>query len=344
MKEIKSLTLEELKAALAELGEKPFRAEQIFRWLHQGVTSYDEMTNISKPLREKLAENFVLTVPHIAKKQVSKVDGTIKYLLEVEQGDLVEAVLMRYQHGNTACVSSQVGCRVGCIFCASGLLGLKRNLSAGEILDEVLFMQKDSGLQVDNIVLMGTGEPMDNYDNVLHFIKNVSCKEGVNIGQRHISLSTSGIADKIEMLAREKLQITLSVSLHAPDDETRSSIMPISRAYTVERLMQACRYYFDTTGRRISYEYMMANGKTDALWQARLLARLLKGRPSHVNLIPLNEVEESPLHPSSKQAVRRFQQELQRHGITATVRRKLGPDIDAACGQLRRREMKKQTP
>lgn len=344
MKEIKSLTLEELKDALASLGEKPFRAEQIFRWLHQGVASYDEMTNISKPLREKLAENFALTVPHIAQKQVSQVDGTIKYLFEVEQGDLVEAVLMRYQHGNTACVSSQVGCRVGCIFCASGLLGLKRNLSAGEILDQVLFMQNDSGLKVDNIVLMGTGEPMDNYTNVLNFIRNVSRKEGINIGQRHISLSTSGIADKIEMLAKEKLQITLSVSLHAPDDETRSSIMPISRAYTVERLMQACRYYFDTTGRRISYEYMMADGKTDALWQARLLAKLLKGRPSHVNLIPLNEVEESPLHPSSKQAVRRFQLELQKHGITATVRRKLGPDIDAACGQLRRREMKQQTP
>ena len=231
---------------------------------------------------------------------------------------------------------------MGCKFCASGLNGKKRNLSAGEILDEILFMQKDSGEKVSNIVLMGTGEPLDNYDNVLKFLHLVSCPEGINIGQRHISLSTSGIADKIETLAKEKLQITLSVSLHAPDDETRSSIMPVNDAYPVERLMQACRYYFDTTGRRISYEYMMARDKTDRPWQAEKLAKLLRGRPGHVNLIPLNEVEESPLLPSKPETVRRFQQALEKRGVTATVRRRLGPDIDAACGQLRRREMKEQ--
>ena len=260
----------------------------------------------------------------------------------MRDGDCVESVLMHYEHGVSVCVSTQVGCRMGCKFCASGQNGLKRHLSAGEILDEILFMQKDSGEKVSNIVLMGTGEPLDNYDNVLKFLHLVSCPEGINIGQRHISLSTSGIADKIERLAGEKLQITLSVSLHAPDDETRSSIMPVNDAYSIERLMQACRYYFDTTGRRISYEYMMADGKTDRPWQAEKLAKLLRGRPGHVNLIPLNEVEESPLRPSRPEAVRRFQQALEKRGITATVRRRLGPDIDAACGQLRRRELQRQ--
>lgn len=342
MTEIKSLTIEELKAALVELGEKPFRAGQVFKWLHGGVRLFDEMSNISKDLRAKLAANFVLTAPEAMRKQVSQIDGTVKYLWKMRDGDCVESVLMHYEHGNTACVSTQVGCRMGCKFCASGLNGLKRHLSPGEILDEVLFMQRDSGERISNIVLMGTGEPLDNYDNVLKFLHLVSCPEGVNIGQRHISLSTSGIADKIEKLAGENLQITLSVSLHAPDDETRSSIMPVNNAYPIERLMQACRYYFDTTGRRISYEYMMARDKTDRLWQAEKLAGLLRGRPAHVNLIPLNEVAESPLKPSSRDAVRRFQQALEKRGVTVTVRRKLGPDIDAACGQLRRRELQKE--
>ena len=332
MTEIKSLTIDELKAALKEMGEKPFRAGQIFKWLHEGVSSFDEMSNLSKGLRARLAENFILTVPEVARKQVSKVDGTVKYLWRLRDGDCVESVLMHYEHGVSVCVSTQVGCRMGCKFCASGLNGKKRNLSAGEILDEILFMQKDSGEKVSNIVLMGTGEPLDNYDNVLKFLHLVSCPEGINIGQRHISLSTSGIADKIEALAKEKLQITLSVSLHAP----------VNDAYPVERLMQACRYYFDTTGRRISYEYMMARDKTDRPWQAEKLAKLLRGRPGHVNLIPLNEVEESPLSPSKPETVRRFQQALEKRGVTATVRRKLGPDIDAACGQLRRREMKER--
>ena len=338
-KEIKCLSIGELKAELVEMGEKPFRAGQIFQWLHQPVTSFDEMSNLSKDLRARLADRFVLTVPACERKQVSQVDGTRKYLWKMQDGDCVESVLMKYEHGNTVCVSTQVGCRMGCTLCASGLFGLKRILSAGDILDEVLFMQKESGEPVSNIVLMGTGEPLDNYENVLKFLHLVSCAGGIQIGQRHISLSSSGLADKIEMLAKEKLQITLSISLHAPDNQTRSNIMPVNNRYPVERLMEACNQYFDLTGRRISYEYMMARGKTDRPWQAEKLAALLRGRPAHVNLIPLNPVAESPLQPSSRDAVRRFQQILERHGVTATVRRKLGPDIDAACGQLRRRTL-----
>ena len=339
--DIKSMTLDELKDACQQMGEKPFRAKQLYDWMHHRLAgSYDEMTNLSLAFREKLKEQYPLTCLEKVQVQESKIDGTRKYLFRLSDGNVIESVWMKYHHGNSVCISSQVGCRMGCKFCASGLNGRTRSLSAGEILDEILFMQKDSGEKVSNIVLMGTGEPLDNYDNVLKFLHLVSCPEGINIGQRHISLSTSGIADRIEMLAREKLQITLSVSLHAPDDETRSSIMPVNDAYPVERLMKACRYYFDTTGRRISYEYMMARDKTDRPWQADLLAKLLKGRPAHVNLIPLNEVAESPLKPSRPETVRRFQQALEKRGVTATVRRKLGPDIDAACGQLRQRQLK----
>ena len=340
MTDLKSMTLEEITAALRAMGEPSFRGKQVFTWLHRGITDFDEMMNIPKSLREKLRAEYYITVPTVARKQVSKLDGTIKYLWQLGDGNCVESVVMQYHHGNTVCISSEVGCPMGCKFCASTLGGLVRRLTPAELLDQVLFSQLDSGLTISNIVLMGTGEPLDNYDNVLKFLHLVSCPEGINIGQRHISLSTSGIADRIEMLAREKLQITLSVSLHAPDDETRSSIMPVNDAYPVERLMKACRYYFDTTGRRISYEYMMARDKTDRPWQADLLAKLLKGRPAHVNLIPLNEVAESPLKPSRPETVRRFQQALEKRGVTATVRRKLGPDIDAACGQLRQRQLK----
>ncbi|NCB28610.1 MAG: 23S rRNA (adenine(2503)-C(2))-methyltransferase RlmN [Clostridia bacterium] len=342
MTEIKTLTIAELKTALTDMGEKPFRAGQIFKWLHQPVESFDEMTDLSKDLRAKLAQRFVLTVPVIERKQVSKVDGTVKYLWRMQGGDCVESVLMRYKHGNTVCVSTQVGCRMGCVFCASGLFGLKRNLSAGEILDEVLFMQKDSGEPVHNIVLMGTGEPLDNYENVVKFLHLVSSEGGVNIGQRHISLSTSGIADKIDMLAKEKLQITLSISLHAPDNDSRSAMMPVNRSFPIERLIASTNAYFDTTGRRVSYEYAMARGVSDRPWQAEQLAKLLRGRPAHVNLIPLNEVAESALKPSTRESVRKFQEILEKHGIAATVRRKLGPDIDAACGQLRRRQLENE--
>ncbi|MCQ2441985.1 MAG: 23S rRNA (adenine(2503)-C(2))-methyltransferase RlmN [Oscillospiraceae bacterium] len=339
MVEIKSMSREELAAFLKELGEPKFREKQVFQWLHRGVESFDEMTNLSKSLREKLKENCVLTVPKVARKQISKMDGTVKYLWELSDGNCVESVVMRYKHGNTICVSSEVGCLMGCAFCASTLAGLVRRLTAAEILDQVIFAQKDSGLPINNIVMMGIGEPLDNFDNVLRFLQLVNDPDGLNIGMRHISLSTCGLVDKIDRLAELDLQLTLSVSLHAPDDETRCRLMPVNKAVGVDKLMQTCRNYFKKTGRRISYEYAMVDGVNDSDAQADLLVKLLKGQPGHVNLIPLNNVEESPLKPSRR--VREFQNRLERQGVTATVRRKLGDDIDAACGQLRRKEMKK---
>lgn len=335
--EIKCRNPEELKLELKQMGQQAFRAKQIFRWLHQGVTSFDEMTDLSKELRAQLSEHYLLTAPVIVRKQVSKLDGTVKYLWKLYDGNLIESVFMRYKHGNSACVSSQVGCRMGCKFCASGIGGLVRSLSAGEILDQILFMQKDTGERISNIVLMGTGEPLDNYDNVLRFIRLVGEPDGLNIGQRHISLSTSGLVPMIEKLAQEKLQITLSISLHSPDNESRSSTMPVNNSYPVEMLVQACRNYFDITGRRISYEYTMIDGVSDRPWQAHKLVKLLKGRPAHVNMIPLNNVTESGLRASTKKNILAFQKILEHSGITATVRRTLGPDIDASCGQLRRR-------
>ena len=338
MTDIKSMTQEELTAWLKELGEPAFRAKQIFRWLYRGVRSFDEMTDLSKALREKLAGAALLTPPTVARKQVSAQDGTIKYLWELADGNCVESVLMRYQHGNTVCISCQVGCRMGCAFCASTIAGKVRDLTPAEMLDQVLFTQLDSGAPVSNIVLMGIGEPLDNFDTVLRFLELVNHPDGLNIGMRHISLSTCGLAEQIDKLAGYRLQLTLSVSLHAPDDETRSKIMPVNRSYGVERLLDSCRRYFETTGRRISYEYAMIDGVNDADWQADLLARRLRGIPAHVNLIGLNEVEESPLKPSRRMAA--FQKRLEDHGVTVTVRRKLGGDIDASCGQLRRRAMR----
>ena len=338
MTDIKSMTQEELTAWLKELGEPAFRAKQIFRWLYRGVRSFDEMTDLSKALREKLAGATLLTPPTVARKQVSAQDGTIKYLWELADGNCVESVLMRYQHGNTVCISCQVGCRMGCAFCASTIAGKVRDLTPAEMLDQVLFTQLDSGAPVSNIVLMGIGEPLDNFDTVLRFLELVNHPDGLNIGMRHISLSTCGLAEQIDKLAGYRLQLTLSVSLHAPDDETRSKIMPVNRSYGVERLLDSCRRYFETTGRRISYEYAMIDGVNDADWQADLLARRLRGMPAHVNLIGLNEVEESPLKPSRRMAA--FQKRLEDHGVTVTVRRKLGGDIDASCGQLRRRAMR----
>ena len=337
MTDIKSMTQEELTAWLKELGEPAFRAKQIFRWLYRGVRSFDEMTDLSKALREKLAGAALLTPPTVARKQVSAQDGTIKYLWELADGNCVESVLMRYQHGNTVCISCQVGCRMGCAFCASTIAGKVRDLTPAEMLDQVLFTQLDSGAPVSNIVLMGIGEPLDNFDTVLRFLELVNHPDGLNIGMRHISLSTCGLAEQIDKLAGYRLQLTLSVSLHAPDDETRSKIMPVNRSYGVERLLDSCRRYFETTGRRISYEYAMIDGVNDADWQADLLARRLKGMPAHVNLIPLNNVEESPLKPSRRTP--EFQRRLESRGVTVTVRRRLGSDIDASCGQLRRRQM-----
>ena len=335
MTDIKSMTPEELTAFLKELGEPAFRAGQVFQWLQRGARSFDEMTNLSKPLREKLAAACVLCPPQVERKQVSALDGTIKYLWRLGDGNCIETVLMRYHHGNTVCVSSQVGCRMGCAFCASTLGGKVRDLSAGEILDQVLFTQLDSGAPVSNIVLMGIGEPLDNFDAVLRFLDLVNRPEGLNIGMRHISLSTCGLTEKIDKLAEHQLQLTLSVSLHAPDDETRSRLMPVNRSVGVEALFACCRRYFEATGRRISYEYAMIDGVNDADWQADLLARRLRGAPGHVNLIPLNDVEESPLKPSRRTAD--FQKRLESRGVTVTVRRRLGGDIDASCGQLRRK-------
>lgn len=337
MTDIKSMTLEELTAWLKEQGEPAFRGKQIFHWLYRGVTSFEEMTDLSKALREKLSREAFLTPPKVARKQVSKLDGTIKYLWELSDGNCVESVLMRYQHGNTVCISCQVGCRMGCAFCASTLAGKVRDLTPAEMIDQVLFTQMDSGAPISNIVLMGIGEPLDNFDTVMRFLTLVNHPEGMNIGMRHISLSTCGLVDKIDKLARYGLQLTLSVSLHAPDDETRSKIMPVNRSVGVEKLMDTCRRYVQATGRRISYEYAMIDGVNDSDAQADQLARLLKGTLGHVNLIPLNDVEESPLKPSRRVAA--FQKRLERQGVTVTVRRKLGSDIDASCGQLRRKAM-----
>ena len=337
MIEIKSCSRSELAQLMADLGQPAFRAKQVFQWLHRGVASFDEMSNLPKSLREQLKERCVLTVPQVERKQVSKLDGTIKYLWRLADGNCVESVLMRYQHGNTVCVSCEVGCLMGCAFCASTLGGLVRRLTAGEILDQVIFVQKESGQTISNIVMMGIGEPLDNFDNVMRFLELVNDPEGVNIGMRHISLSTCGLVDKIDKLAEHRLQLTLSVSLHAPDDETRTRLMPVNRAVGVDRLFETCRRYFETTGRRISYEYAMVDGVNDNDWQADLLAKRLRGVPGHVNLIPLNDVRESPLKPSRR--VRQFQQRPEQQGVTVTVRRRLGSDIDASCGQLRRKTL-----
>ncbi len=340
MTDIKSMTQQELARFLKELGEPTFRAKQVFTWLHRGVTSFEDMTNLSKPLREKLAERCFITAPMVARKQESRLDGTIKYLWELSDGNCIETVLMQYHHGNTVCISSQVGCRMGCAFCASTIAGKVRDLRPSEMLDQVLFTQLDSGREVSNIVLMGIGEPLDNMENVLRFLELVNHPDGMNIGMRHISLSTCGVVPGIDALAEKELQLTLSVSLHAPDSETRSRIMPVNRAYDVELLFDACHRYFQRTGRRISFEYAMIDGVNDNDWQADLIAKKLRGMPGHVNLIPLNDVVESPYKPSRRIAA--FQKRLESHGVTATVRRSLGGDIDASCGQLRRKAMEEQ--
>ena len=337
MTDIKSMTREELGAAFAAMGQPRFRAGQVFAWLHRGVRSFDEMTNLPKALREQLAGQYELTAPAVARKQVSAKDGTIKYLWRLGDGHCVESVLMRYHLGNTVCISSEVGCAMGCAFCASTKGGLVRRLRPSEMLDQVLFTGLDSGAPVSNIVLMGIGEPLDNYDNVLRFLALVNDPEGMNIGMRHISLSTCGLVPGIDRLAEEDLQLTLSVSLHAPDDALRSSLMPVNRRYPIDELLAACKRYFEKTGRRISFEYAMIDGRNDTPEMAQLLIRRLRGLPAHVNLIPLNRIEESPLQPSTRQAVAAFQKALDDAGITATVRRTLGSDIDASCGQLRKK-------
>jgi len=339
---LKSMTLPEIGAVLKELGQPAFRAKQVYTWLHKGVRSYDEMTNLPKNLRELLAEKYPLYTPKPVRKQESQKDGTIKYLWQLADGNCVETVLMRYHYGNTVCISTEVGCRMGCAFCASTIGGLVRRLEPYEMLDEVLFTQVDSGLPISHIVLMGIGEPLDNFDNVMRFLELVNSEDGLNISMRHISLSTCGLVPKIDELAAKKLQISLAISLHGPNDEIRNKIMPVNKAYPIDVLLEACRRYYTATSRRIHFEYAMIDGVNDSPENAKELLRRLKGLPAHVNMIPLNHVEESPLKPSSRAAVANFQKILEDGGVTATVRRTLGSDIDASCGQLRRKYSKER--
>ncbi len=334
---LRSLTLAELADLLKTMGQPAFRAKQVYTWLHRGIRGYDEMTDLPKTLRAALAEQYPLYTPQAVRRQESARDGTIKYLWRLSDGNCVETVLMRYHYGNTVCISTEVGCRMGCAFCASTLGGLVRRLEPAEMLDQVLFTQLDSGLPISHIVLMGIGEPLDNFDNVLKFLENVNSPLGLNISMRHISLSTCGLVPKIDALAEKKLQLTLSVSLHAPNDSVRDRIMPVNRAYPMEELLAACRRYYAATSRRISFEYAMIAGVNDTPAAARELLERMRGLPAHFNLIPLNRVEESPLKPSSRGAVAEFQRILEQGGIPATVRRTLGGDIDASCGQLRRK-------
>ena len=337
MNHLKSMTIPEIGVILKELGQPAFRAKQVYSWLHRGVRSYEEMSNLPKTLRDTLQEKYPICAPEVVRKQESQKDGTIKYLWKLSDGNCVETVLMRYHYGNTVCISTEVGCKMGCAFCASTLGGLVRQLEPYEMLDQVLFTQVDSGLPVSHIVLMGIGEPLDNLPNVLRFLELVNSEDGMNISMRHISLSTCGLVPKIDELAQHKLQISLAISLHGPNNEIRNKIMPVNKAYPVEELIAACRRYYDKTSRRIHFEYAMINGLNDSPEQAKELLALLKGLPAHVNLIPLNHVEESPLKPSTKAAVAAFQNILEQGGVTATVRRTLGSDIDASCGQLRRK-------
>ena len=335
---ISSYTLEGLTALMKELGQPAFRAKQIFHWLHQKlVTEFSAMTDQPKALLAKLEEGYYIAAPAIVRRQQSK-DGTVKYLFALEDGNCIETVIMRYHYGVTACVSSQVGCRMGCRFCASTQAGRVRNLEAGEIAGQIYAAQKDIGERISHIVLMGIGEPLDNFDNVMDFLSIISSPDGVNIGMRNISLSTCGIVPMIDKLAEKKLQLTLSISLHAPNDAMRSGMMPVNDAYPVAQLIAACRRYQQTTGRRVSFEYSMVRGVNDSPATAKELAALIRGMGAHVNLIPINPVDGSPYSATDAENVKRFQSLLTDLGVNATVRRRLGSDISAACGQLRREE------
>lgn len=335
--DIKSMLPTELEEYFASIGENTYRAEQVFRWLHGGVKSFNEMTNLSGKLRQKMENEFSISAPEIADKQISKLDGSIKYLWRLSDGSAIESVVMEYKHGNTVCVSTQVGCRMGCVFCASTKGGLVRNLSPSEILDQVLFSQIDSKKKISNIVLMGIGEPLDNFDNVIRFLQLITHQSGMNFGARHISLSTCGLIENIDKLADYDIQLTLTVSLHAPDDETRTRLMPVNRVYGVDRLFEACDRYFNKTGRRVSYEYAMINGLNDTRRHAAMLAKKLRKTGSHLNLILLSNITGSPLQASEAENVKAFANQLKLEGVNATIRRSLGGDIDASCGQLRSR-------
>ena len=339
-RDIKSLLPEELAEEFQALGLPSFRARQVFQWLGRGAASFEEMSNLPKALRERLAASYEIPVLTVERKQVSAQDGTVKLLWRLPDGESVETVLMRYKHGNTVCISSQVGCRMGCAFCASTIGGKVRDLRPSEMLDEVLRTGLETDAPVSNIVLMGIGEPLDNFDNVVRFLRLVNHPQGMNIGMRHISLSTCGITERFEDLAAKDLQLTLSVSLHAPDDETRSRLMPANRGRGVEELMRSCKKYYEQTGRRISFEYAMIDGVNDTEFHAKLLAKRAKYVGAHVNLIPLNYVEERPFKPSTPGHMKAFIHVLESEGVNVTVRRRLGSDVDASCGQLRRKIQK----
>ena len=339
MKNIKNYNLDELKQELINLGEKPFRAEQIFKWVfEENVTSFDEMTNISLELREKLEKEYTLCVFNIIKKQVAS-DGTIKYLFDVLDGNAIETVLMKYHHGYSICVSSQIGCKMGCKFCASTGIAFIRSLTSGEIVEQLLAVERDEKIKISNVVFMGIGEPLDNYENVVNAIRIINNQKGINIGARHISVSTSGLVPKIYKLAEENIQCTLSISLHATTDEQRSKMMPVNNLYNIEELLQACKDYIAKTNRRISFEYALAKENNDNLEDAKRLVKLLKGMNCHVNLIPINKIENGSFDKSSNENIMKFRDYLNSHGIVATIRRELGSDIDAACGQLRRKNL-----
>ena len=339
MKNIKDYSLDELKEELKEIGEKPFRAEQIFKWLYEArVSNFDDMTNLSLELREKLKQVYEIKEFKILKKQVAS-DGTKKYLFDVLDGNAIETVLMEYHHGFSICVSSQIGCKMGCKFCASTGIPFARNLTAGEIIEQIMAVERDAGVRISNIVFMGIGEPLDNYDNVVKAIRIINHPKGLNIGARHISISTSGLVPKIYQLAEENIQCTLSISLHATTDEQRSKMMPVNNRYNIEELLQACKDYIEKTHRRISFEYALAKENNDNLEDAKRLVKLLKGMLCHVNLIPINKIENGAYTKSSNENIMKFRDYLNDHGIVATIRRELGSDIDAACGQLRRKNL-----
>ena len=340
MKNIKDYNLEELKKELQSMDEKTFRAEQIFKWLYQEkVRSFDEMTNLSLDLRNKLKQNYTICNYNILKKQESK-DGTIKYLFDVLDGNAIETVLMSYHHGYSICVSSQIGCKMGCKFCASTGINFIRSLTSGEIVEQIIAVEQDQNIRISNVVFMGIGEPLDNYDNVVNAIHIINNPKGLNIGARHRSVSTSGLVPKIYQLADENIQCTLSISLHATNNEKRSGMMPVNNAYPIEELIQACKDYIAKTNRRISFEYALAKDSNDNLDDAKELVKLLKGMLCHVNLIPINKIENGQYSKSTNENIMRFRDYLNDHGIVATIRRELGSDIDAACGQLRRKNLK----
>ena len=335
--DINSLTYEKLNSVIEKLGQPTFRAKQIYTWLHKyGVSSFDEMTNISKQLREILADKYFISTCEIEDKYASKIDDTVKYLFRLYDGEYVESVIMKYKYGYTICVSSQVGCKMGCTFCASTLAGFKRNLTAGEIEAQLQSAQKDLQIKISHIVLMGIGEPLDNFDNVIDFLYNVNNENGLNISMRNITLSTCGVVPRIYDLMALNLQLTLTISLHAPNDNIRSKTMPINRKYNMDELIKACKNYADKTGRRVSFEYTLIKDVNDSTKDALELSGRLKGMNSHINLIPVNDVKERGNVRSSKEAILNFQNVLKKHGINATIRRTLGSDINASCGQLRR--------